>query len=90
MSENSVDNLIDYNNAVHIITLYPTMAYVFYLFCKKYYKYILHYNLLVLDMYDNTDKYESMNKETKNKQTQTEAESEYYNNVLFAFNHIPT
>jgi len=79
-------------HASHIITIYPTIAYVFYLFCKKYYKYMLNYNLLILDMYDNTDDYEQMNKETNNKQTQTDSnyESEYYNNVLLAFNQIPT
>jgi len=65
----------DYYNTFHIITLYPTMAYFFFLFCKKYYKYILHYNLLVLfkqfDMYDNTDNYKLINKETNHKETQT-------------------
>ena len=40
------ENLVDYK----IITIYPTIAYLTYLFCKKYYKYMLHYNLLVLDM----------------------------------------
>lgn len=79
-----LENLIDYK----IITIYPTMAYVFFLFCKKYYKYILHYNLLVLDMYDNTDNYEPMNSNNmENKETQTD---NYYNNIMYAFNQIPT
>jgi hypothetical protein len=62
----------DYYNTFHIITLYPTMAYFFFLFCKKYYKYILHYNLLVLDMYDNTYDYYNKDKETTDKQIQTD------------------
>jgi hypothetical protein len=85
------------------ITIFPTMAYVFYLFCKKYYKYMLHYNLLILDInysttsneilkqfdiYNNTDNYEPMNKETNNKETQTD--EKYYNNILIALNEIPT
>jgi hypothetical protein len=37
---------------------------------KKYYKYILHYNLLVLDMYDNTYDYYNKDKETTDKQIQ--------------------
>ncbi len=105
-----LENLVDYK----IITIYPTMAYVFFLFCKKYYKYILHYNLLVLDMYcesseiskdfgtsqisfeflkefdmyDNTDNYEPINSNNmENKETQTD---NYYNNIIFAFNQIPT
>ena len=86
-----IENLFTHNT-FYIITMYPTMTYLFYLFCKKYYKYMLNYNLLILDMYDNTDDYEQMNKETNNKQTQTDSnyESEYYNNVLLAFNQIPT
>jgi hypothetical protein len=85
------------------ITIFPTMAYVFYLFCKKYYKYMLHYNLLILDInysttsneilkqfdiYNNTDNYEPINKETNNKETQTD--EKYYNNILIALNEIPT
>ena len=42
-----LENLIYYKQSF-IITLYPTMAYVFYLFCKKYYNYML------VEMYDNT------------------------------------
>jgi hypothetical protein len=80
------ENYIDFKT----ITIYPTIAYMLFLFCKQYYKYILHYNLLVLDMYDNTYDYEPINKETNNKETQTDAESEYYNNVLIAFNQNPT
>ncbi len=34
-----------------IITVYPTLTYFFYIFCSKYYKYLLRYNLLILDMY---------------------------------------
>ena len=60
----------DYYNTFHSITLYPTMAYFFFLFFKKYYKYILHYNLLVLDMYDNTYDYYNKDKETTDKQIQ--------------------
>lgn len=56
-----------------LITLYPTIAYVFYLFCKKYYNYLL--NNVMVDMYDNTYKY--------NKETQTDE-------ILIAFNEIPT
>jgi hypothetical protein len=95
--------LVNYN----IITLYPTMAYVVYLFCKKYYKCMLELhtyygypdsNTLLtsnelfkqFDIYDNTDDYKPMNKKTCVKETQTQYESEYYNNVLFAFNQIPT
>lgn len=76
------DDYLDYK----IITIYPTLAYVFYLFCKKYYKYILHYNLLILDMYDNTNSTDSIKQTDK----ETMTESEYYNNVLIAFNQIPT
>ncbi len=87
-----LDNLIDHNNAYRIITLYPTMAYVFYIFCKNCYDYLLNYNLLVLDifcdMYDNTYNYETTNIKTNNKETQTE--NDYYNNILIAFNQIPT
>ena len=41
------EDLIDYKT----ITIYPIMAFTFYLFCKKYYKYMLYYNLFVLDTY---------------------------------------
>jgi hypothetical protein len=73
--------LVDYK----IITVYPTIAYLTYLFCKKYYKYILYYNLLVLDIYDNTNNYINTNNMivSSNKSTQT-------NNTLLAFNEIPT
>ena len=69
-------DLVDYNMQSIIITFYPIMTCVFYLFCKKYYKYLLNYNLLMVDMYDNT--YEYYNKETQTEQ------------ILFAFNEIPT
>ncbi len=73
------DDYLDYK----IITIYPTLAYVFYLFCKKYYKYIS-----VLDNFEQydmcyvpfkTDYYEKM-----------ETNNDYYNNIAIAFNHIPT
>ena len=75
-----LENLIYYKQSF-IITLYPTMAYGFYLFCKKYYKYMLHYNLLMadiisIDMYDNT--YNEYNKETQTDE------------ILIALNEIPT
>ena len=41
---------IDYS----IITVYPVLTYVFYVVCRKYYNYILHNNLSILDMYDST------------------------------------
>jgi hypothetical protein len=72
------ENFVDYK----IITIYPTIAYLTYLFCKKYYKYMLHYNLLVLDMYDNTDNYINTILPS-DKSTQTD-------NTLLALNEIPT
>ena len=63
--------MIDYFDYKYgIITLYPTMAYVFYLFCKKYYNYLLKYNLLMADIYDNT--YDNTNDNINDKATQTE------------------
>jgi len=94
---------LDNNIKIFFITVFPTMTYVFYLFCKKYYNYMLHYNLLILDinysitsnellkqfdMYDNTDNYEPINKKVHNKETQTD--EQYYNNILIALNQIPT
>ncbi len=55
-----------------IITFYPTCAYLFFLFCKQYYNYLLKYNLLIVDIYDNTDYYELINKNTNDKETQTD------------------
>ncbi len=65
---------IDYISTLRIITIYPALSYIGYLFCKKYYKYILNYNLLVLDMYDNTDNYINTNNIIlhSNKSTQTD------------------
>jgi hypothetical protein len=73
------ENFVDYK----IITIYPTIAYLTYLFFKKYYKYMLHYNLLVLDMYDNTDNYINNIILPSDKSTQTD-------NTLLALNEIPT
>ena len=53
-------NYLDYKYC--LITLYPTISYVFYFFCKKYYNYLL--NNIMVDIYDNTYKYD--------KETQTD------------------
>jgi hypothetical protein len=74
--------LVDYK----IITIYPIFIYLGYILCKKYYKYMLNCNLLVLDMYDNTYDNNNINindNNNNNKQTQTES-------YLIAFNEIPT
>jgi hypothetical protein len=63
------------------ITVYPVCSYLFYIFCKHYYKNILHNNLLAIDMYDNNNYY--IPKVDINT-------DEYFNNVLFAFTQIPT
>ena len=71
-----------------IITLYPMFSYLFFLFCKKYYKYLLVLdNFEQYNMYDNTDKYDKMEIKMVDKSTSTD---NYYNNILFAFNQIPT
>jgi hypothetical protein len=89
--------LVDYLAIAYPTIVYPTIGYVFFLFCKKYYKYMLDlYNensdistslisnkfFKQFDMYDNTDNYEHINKET-----QIKIDTD---NVLFAFNQIPT
>jgi hypothetical protein len=74
-----------------IITLYPICSYLFYLFCKKYYKYISVLDTFEqYDMYDNTDNYEKMEIKMVDKSTLTNYHDNYYNNILFAFNQIPT
>ncbi len=75
-----LDNLVDYK----IITIYPTIAFVLFLYCKKYYKYI-RTSLMFIDMYDNTYDYSQM-KSNNDKYEDTE----YINNMLLAFTHIPT
>jgi hypothetical protein len=69
------------------IIIYPICSYLFYKFCKKYYKYIL----LVLDnfeqydrCYDNTDYCEKI----ENKMIDTSTTTN--DNILFAFSQIPT
>ncbi len=65
-----------------MLIFYSVIAFL----CYKLYKKILSDdniildNLSIIDLYDNT--YESKEYESK--------ESNYYNNVLFAFNQIPT
>ena len=77
-----MSELIDYK----IITIYPLCSYLFYKFCTTYYKYILHYNLLVIDMYDNT--YD--NTYDNNKVDKSTSTDDYHDNILFAFSQIPT
>ncbi len=80
-----LNNLVDYK----IITMYPTLAYLTYLFCKKYYKYILHYNLLTLDIYDNTDNNIILQDNIDNNIISSNKSTQTYN-YLLAFNEIPT
>lgn len=47
--------------------LYPMLTVGFYKFCKYYYKCILHYHLLVIDMYDNDNN--NINSELNTEQT---------------------
>jgi hypothetical protein len=85
-----LDNLINYK----IITVYPTLIYIGYLLCRKYYKYMLNYNLLVLDMYDNT--YNNTNNNTYdnqiflNNKIIPSHKNTQNDNYLLAFNEIPT
>jgi hypothetical protein len=77
-----------------IITVYPMFSYLFYLFCKKCYNYILVLDTSLdelhnIHMYDNTYKYDKMENKMFDKSTSTNDDN-YYNNVLFAFNQIPT
>ena len=70
----------------YIYIVYPLLGYSFVKFCKQYYKYILYYNLLVLDMYDNYNQndYEPMKKTQKeDKSTNT---NNNYNILLVALN----
>jgi hypothetical protein len=73
----------EYYDYINIV--YPLLGYIFYKFCKQYYKYILYYNLLVIDMYDN----HSQNDYQPMKTTQKEDKST--NTILLvALNQIPT
>jgi len=67
--------------------LYPILTYGFIKFCKQYYKYILHYNLLVIDMYDKDNEYQSMEITKKSDKSTSTIDD---NDLLIALNQIPT
>ncbi len=68
-----------------IITIYPVCLYLLFKISKKMFNKLLVvdmcYDKYNIHMYDNTYEYEK---------TYTQNESDYYNNMLLAFNHIPT
>ncbi len=75
----------EYYDYINIYIIYPLLGYGFVKFCKQYYKYILYYNLLVIDMYDNQNDYDYKPMKTIQK------EDKSTNTILLvALNQIPT